>query len=238
MTFYPAKQSIYDVITHAALRDCSTCRDWYPLSEFFMHGRHLSNLCKPCERARARGRHANNRERSRANTRAWIAAHTEQHREGLRRWRAANRERLREYDRSPQKRARGREYMRQQRLAGTAQEYQREYNRRTGKGAEKASRRRAQMLGVEYEQVDRNAIIKRDGRLCYLCGIKVKWREVTLDHVIPLARGGAHTANNLRVACGPCNYRKQHRLLDEYQAYLLTLDTLVQPHVTVNLPLL
>lgn len=40
--------------------------------------------------------------------------------------------------------------------------------------------------------------------------------ERHLDHVIPLARGGADTVANLCVACEPCNRRKHSKLPEEY----------------------
>jgi 5-methylcytosine-specific restriction endonuclease McrA len=42
--------------------------------------------------------------------------------------------------------------------------------------------------------------------------------QITLDHVIPLTRGGAHTASNLRVACRSCNSSKGELMPDEYAA--------------------
>lgn len=39
-------------------------------------------------------------------------------------------------------------------------------------------------------------------------------RTATLDHVVPLARGGAHDPGNLVVACAPCN-----RLKSDLQPY-------------------
>jgi 5-methylcytosine-specific restriction endonuclease McrA len=128
-------------------------------------------------------------------------------------WRAANKVRLDEYQKTynQQNAERKREYAKHRRSTEEGRAYIREWERTHG--ADKAARRRARIAGVTTEPVDRNAIIKRDKVTCYLCNTKLKWREVTLDHVIPLARGGSHTAANLRVACGPCNFSKQHRLL-------------------------
>ena len=45
---------------------------------------------------------------------------------------------------------------------------------------------------------------------CAYCGVKPK--KLTQDHVIPLARGGHHTASNVVPACLPCNLQKGDRL--------------------------
>ena len=47
---------------------------------------------------------------------------------------------------------------------------------------------------------------------CAYCRRKVK---MTMDHVIPLARGGKHIPDNIVPACESCNYRKRDRLIDE-----------------------
>ncbi len=49
--------------------------------------------------------------------------------------------------------------------------------------------------------------------VCWLCGTPV-WQGVNLhmDHIVPLARGGIHCAENLRPACGPCNLSKGARI--------------------------
>ena len=55
---------------------------------------------------------------------------------------------------------------------------------------------------------------------CYLCGEEgvYEGREgLHIDHVIPIARGGAHAMDNLRPACAPCNHMKNRSTLDEYR---------------------
>lgn len=42
-------------------------------------------------------------------------------------------------------------------------------------------------------------------------------RGFGLDHVIPVARGGAHEAANLVVACGKCNTAKRDRPAEEFR---------------------
>jgi 5-methylcytosine-specific restriction endonuclease McrA len=74
---------------------------------------------------------------------------------------------------------------------------------------------RARRRHARIEQVNRRRIIARDNSTCYLCGRKVGYTEVVIDHVIPLSRGGSHSEENMKVACPGCNSRKGMRLLAE-----------------------
>ncbi|HEU4977707.1 MAG TPA: HNH endonuclease signature motif containing protein [Solirubrobacteraceae bacterium] len=51
----------------------------------------------------------------------------------------------------------------------------------------------------------RQAVFERDGGRCVECGATF---DLQYDHVIPLALGGASTAENLQVLCAECNRRK------------------------------
>jgi 5-methylcytosine-specific restriction endonuclease McrA len=95
----------------------------------------------------------------------------------------------------------------------------RERERRTGSGAARQAKRRAQIAGTKTENISREDIIERDGAACYLCGRELSLSEATLEHVIPIARGGSHTADNLRIACMFCNQRKGAKLLSELSWY-------------------
>jgi 5-methylcytosine-specific restriction protein A len=44
---------------------------------------------------------------------------------------------------------------------------------------------------------------------CAYCGRKVPPRELTMDHVVPIARGGRSTKGNVVAACKECNNRKK-----------------------------
>lgn len=55
---------------------------------------------------------------------------------------------------------------------------------------------------------------------CYLCGERGEYNGVAglhIDHVVPIARGGAHSMDNLRPACSSCNLMKHSSTLDEYR---------------------
>ncbi len=55
---------------------------------------------------------------------------------------------------------------------------------------------------------------------CHYCGRAVGSRALTLDHVVPLIRGGRSLRANIVPACKDCNTRKQSLLAWEWDAYL------------------
>lgn len=56
--------------------------------------------------------------------------------------------------------------------------------------------------------------------LCYYCGRSVDPRELTMDHIVPLIRGGKSTKGNLVPACKDCNNKKKYLLPVEWEEYL------------------
>ncbi len=57
----------------------------------------------------------------------------------------------------------------------------------------------------------RHNIYVRDGNRCQYCGHKFSSSELSLDHVIPLSRGGNSSWENVVCACLACNVRKGNR---------------------------
>ncbi|NLV24365.1 MAG: HNH endonuclease [Deltaproteobacteria bacterium] len=56
--------------------------------------------------------------------------------------------------------------------------------------------------------------------LCYYCGAEVAPKELTLDHLVPLIRGGRSTRGNCVPACKECNSRKKYLLPLEWEEHL------------------
>ena len=59
--------------------------------------------------------------------------------------------------------------------------------------------------------------------LCHYCGGRFVPAELTLDHVVPLVRGGRSSKGNCVAACKDCNTRKRDMLPTEWQEYLNNL---------------
>lgn len=55
---------------------------------------------------------------------------------------------------------------------------------------------------------------------CYYCGSEVLPRELTMDHIVPIIRGGKSAKNNVVTACKECNNKKSHSLPTEWEEHL------------------
>lgn len=81
--------------------------------------------------------------------------------------------------------------------------------------ARRNHRQRARHHGVEYEPFDPREVFARDGWMCGICHEPIDpalqypdHRSVSLDHIIPLSRGGGHTRDNTQPAHFICNSTK------------------------------
>ena len=55
---------------------------------------------------------------------------------------------------------------------------------------------------------------------CHYCGRATPAKALTMDHIVPLARGGRTTKGNVVPACKQCNTAKKQLLPMEWEAYL------------------
>jgi 5-methylcytosine-specific restriction endonuclease McrA len=55
---------------------------------------------------------------------------------------------------------------------------------------------------------------------CHWCGGHFPSAELSLDHIVPLVRGGKSTRGNVVPACKECNSRKKYLLPIEWEEYL------------------
>jgi len=58
---------------------------------------------------------------------------------------------------------------------------------------------------------------KRSSGVCHYCGAQVGAKALTMDHLVPLVRGGRSNKGNLVPACKDCNNKKKHQLAFEWQ---------------------
>lgn len=128
-------------------------------------------------------------EAGRQRAQAWRDTNPDRHRANARR----------SYERDPQR-------------AYATQKAWKERNRDKWSLYQKAyqARRRARLAEVSIGDVDFAAVLARANGLCQLCGQALgdKWH---FDHIVPIARGGPHTQDNLQATHPTCNKRKSAR---------------------------
>lgn len=123
---------------------------------------------------------------------------------------------------------------RRDRAAGKYREQQRRYNSEYRKRPEVVVARkiesrvrkhhhRAFIRGASAEKFDPIEIFERDAWRCGLCGCSTPKgkrgtydaRAPELDHIIPIAAGGAHIRANVQCACRACNLAKGKKPLGQ-----------------------
>lgn len=89
---------------------------------------------------------------------------------------------------------------------------------------EKNDKRKDKLKSRKHDtDITLEKLFKRDGGVCYICGCACDWSDITegegtmiagnmypsIDHVKPVAKGGTHTWDNIRLACRACNIKKR-----------------------------
>ena len=65
---------------------------------------------------------------------------------------------------------------------------------------------------------------RRSTGVCYYCRRKVGPGALTMDHLVPLGRGGRSVRGNVVPACKECNTRKKASLPLEWADYMRSLE--------------
>lgn len=77
--------------------------------------------------------------------------------------------------------------------------------------------RRVIKMGIEgrYTKADVAALVVKQHNEC-LCGASFNQVKRTIDHIVPVSRGGSNWPHNIQLLCGPCNNSKHTRLMSEW----------------------
>ncbi|MDH4246716.1 MAG: HNH endonuclease [Deltaproteobacteria bacterium] len=70
---------------------------------------------------------------------------------------------------------------------------------------------------------------RRGEGVCHYCRQRFPARELTMDHIIPLIRGGRSIKANLVPCCKACNSKKRYLLPQEWEEYMQSLSTGTPP---------
>jgi 5-methylcytosine-specific restriction endonuclease McrA len=219
---------------------CPRCREVKPRDQFSLHrGQRdgLSSYCTPCNRQYLRQWHLANHpplgivrvadpEKARASQRRWAAEHKDKRAASSKRWYANNAESRRERRR----RTYAADLVASREKARRDNKRWRTANPNAARAIEKRSAlrnpariranarrraltRRARERQAFVEVVDPLVVYKRDRGMCGICQLAIagdqKWH---IDHVVPLATGGAHSYANAQLAHARCNQSKGARV--------------------------
>lgn len=187
-----------------AVKVCTACGESKPLDAFHRRAKSPDGFrprCKECRKAESAENYAKNGVRIRAAAKAWHQDNPERAAGNIARYRATNKWRAtREiWNRRTDKKARDRDY----------------YRRTSEKKKADARARTALIRGVTVEHFLHADVFDRDEWKCGICGDVIDRdlrypdpRSVSLDHIVPLAAGGAHTKANTQAAHLCCNMSK------------------------------
>ena len=170
-------------------KTCNRCGLVKPAIEFRSHrrtdGDGYYNQCQECERAYHRSVHESRKEYQRN----YIAANRGRVYATQKAWKVRNRDHCLAWRREHDKRPKWRLYNRVQ-----------QHRRRVGKDTTVTTEQIQELMGRQTK--------------CYYCGKPFNTkRKATIEHVIPLSKGGAHDISNIVLACGPCNFKKQNKIV-------------------------
>lgn len=198
--------------TRDGMKWCYKCNEWKPLIRFYPDPRYRDGYkgeCKDCRNLIAK---------------EWYKNHPnpERNREYGRRWRQNNleRARLRERERARRNPDKVRAYQRRNYLNHRESHLRRnrEWRQANLEKARLSSQVRmahylARKHGAEgtFSVDEWRAIRDYYGNKCLACN---EQRPLTIDHIVPLSKGGRNDTSNLQPLCNKCNSAKWNRTID------------------------
>ncbi|MBE9502574.1 MAG: HNH endonuclease [Proteobacteria bacterium] len=86
---------------------------------------------------------------------------------------------------------------------------------------EDAARERRKAKEIRNSQWWKN---QKGKGVCYYCKGRFHPSELTMDHIVPVIRGGKSSKSNIVPSCKACNNKKKHMLPIEWEEYVASLD--------------
>lgn len=77
-----------------------------------------------------------------------------------------------------------------------------------------ANLRRDKKIGGDFNHLEWLDIMKKYNYTCLKCNKKEPEIKLTIDHIVPLSKGGLHKKDNIQPLCRSCNSRKHTKIID------------------------
>jgi 5-methylcytosine-specific restriction endonuclease McrA len=219
----PAKAFSFGQSMTTQMKICSICKIEKHLSEYYKDVRRKDGLyarCKQCHHLLT----AKHRKENPELHKKYYKTHREKYRESritvLKNWRKNNSERVKEY---------GRKYNRE--MSEVRSKYRQENpdkcraqrnnyvsrNRARRNSWQHNYRVKKQANGGTYTQKEWLELCNKFGNKCLCCGQREK---LTVDHIIPISKGGQNTIANIQPLCAKCNSKKGAQIIDFREEHL------------------
>lgn len=75
-----------------------------------------------------------------------------------------------------------------------------------------------------FTKDEKEKILKKTGFRCGHCGMKLEHFNATVEHMIPISKGGLNDEYNMIALCETCNQSKSNYLYDTFRYYPYILD--------------
>lgn len=185
------------------MKTCADCNETKSLDEFPRHKKYKdghSHICNVCNRIRASHWQKDNPERYKERQRAFS--------ESGKKSESAKRERVKHRE----------SYLARAKAWVTNnpkrhQEHVRAWLKRNpSKVKTYQENRRGRVASAgEYTHAEWESLCDFYGHICLCCR---ESKPLTVDHVVPLSKGGRNTIDNLQPLCASCNSRKNQKIID------------------------
>jgi 5-methylcytosine-specific restriction endonuclease McrA len=178
------------------MKRCPKCDINKQLSEFGKHKQTkdgLKNYCRKCNNASAKAYQDSNREKVRKTNREYSRNNKDANKARSKAWYESNKDKALE----------------------NSKKWQQE-NRDKTNNYKLANRhkRRAMIKESGVYLVTGRDLSKIRRQSCVYCGSK---DDITIEHIIPITRGGTHSIGNLTSACRSCNFSKSGKFIMEWR---------------------
>lgn len=186
---------------------CFECKTMKPASEFYKNKSKADGLhtpCKSCHKLKSKQTREAHPERNAEHCKKYRLGHLAEVRESQRKYKVNNPDKVLQAERAYRARnpERHRRAGRKYRETHPDRRQIDDRNRRARKAGS----------GGKVRLRDWRALCERYGNKCLCCGRSDV--KLTMDHIQPIARGGAHVIENVQPLCQPCNIRKFTKTID------------------------
>ena len=205
------------------MKICTKCTDKQPVENFGLRAAAKDGRnpwCRECSRRETRASYNKNKHKYREKQAEYSRKNSAKKTALAKAWCLANPGRSKATHRRIYLRTKAKRLRKQKERYATDAVFRETYLKRVAdwrrrnpeKCKEYENKRRALLLHAFDEAVERKIVYVRDDKACYICKRSLRLKEMELDHVVPLSRGGRHSYANVKACCSQCNRKKSNKM--------------------------